>query len=92
MSRTIPFTLAVLLAAALVAPGQPGGPAFTAVHGVDAAAYQKWFDRARADGYRVVYVNGYDAGGKAQYAGVAVKEKNPPAWEGRHNLTAAEYQ
>src|SRR5436309_13945906 len=92
MRRTIPFALALLLAAAMLAPGQPPGSGYTAVHGVDAAGYQKWLDRAKRDGFRPVSVNGYDAGGKAAFAAVAVKEKAAAAWEAKQNLTSDEYQ
>jgi CubicO group peptidase (beta-lactamase class C family) len=74
-----------------------GGPAFArgeflAVHGETSGSYQTWFDRAVSAGYRLVYVNGYDAGGQPRFAAVAVKDGRGFAWEARHDLTSDQYQ
>jgi N-acyl-D-amino-acid deacylase len=90
MCRTVP-ALALVLAAGLAA-GQPAAPPLIAVHGVDAAGYQKWVEKAKRGGFRPTSVTGYDAGGKTAFAAVAVKEKAAVPWEAKHGLTSAEYQ
>jgi hypothetical protein len=72
--------------------GPASGQTFKAVHGVDGAGYQEWFDRVMKDGYRPVYVNGYDTGTRAAYAAVAVRDAKAPGWMARHALTSEEYQ
>src|SRR5262245_44585892 len=92
MSRTIVSRVAFLLTLSLLTPAAAFAQPFEAVHGVDAVAYQAWFNRVTTTGYRPVYVNGYDAGGRVAFAGVAVKDANPPLWEARHGLTLEEFQ
>jgi hypothetical protein len=65
---------------------------YRSVHGADSDHYQQWVNKVKADGYRPVYVNGYDGGGLALFAGVALKEAAAPAWEERHDLTSDQYR
>lgn len=67
------------------------GPAWVARHGLTSAEYQEQFTKLGKQGYRLVYVSGYDIGGKDHYAAIWEK-KSGPAWVARHGLTAAEYQ
>jgi CubicO group peptidase (beta-lactamase class C family) len=67
------------------------GPEWQARHGLSAADYQKVFDDFLKQGFRLTWVTGYQSGGIVKFA--AIWEKKPgPAWEARHNLSAAEYQ
>src|SRR5262249_54365592 len=60
-------------------------------HGLSTADYQKAFDDLVKQGFRLTWVTGYEVSGAVKYA--AIWEKKPgPAWEGRHGLTASEYQ
>ena len=65
--------LALLLLPALAGPAR-AVDGFRAAHGLTAAAYQRWFDQAAADGLRVIYVNGYDVGGEPRCKGARVGE------------------
>lgn len=67
------------------------GPAWAARHGLSSAAYQKAFDDFAKDGYRLVYVNGYEVDGVNRYAAIWEKRGGPPL-VARHGLTAAQYQ
>jgi hypothetical protein len=60
------------------------------IHGVDSRGLQAWLDRARSDGFRPVFMNGYAVGGAPQFAGIAVADETP--WEAGHGLTFAELQ
>jgi len=42
-------------------------------------------------GYRLVHVNGYTAGGQDRYAAIWEKSAGP-AWVARHGLSSAQYQ
>jgi hypothetical protein len=67
--------------------------AFTwqARHGLDGAAYQQTFNELLAQGFRLTSVCGYSEGRDARYNAVW-QQKDGPAWEARHGLTAEEYQ
>src|SRR5204863_4365852 len=54
-------------------------------------AYHAWFDSALKAGYRVVYLNGYDADGEVRYAAAAIKDGAEIATEVRYNLSAQDY-
>jgi CubicO group peptidase (beta-lactamase class C family) len=68
-----------------------GGPAWGARHNLTAAEYQKAFDDFFKQGYRLVHVSGYSAGGSARFAAIWEKSSGV-AWQARHNLSAADYQ
>ena len=70
---------------------QKPGPAFIARHGISGAEYQAQFDQAASQGYRLVDVSGYEAGGEPRYTGIWEQEGGP-AWVGRHGISAADYQ
>ena len=67
------------------------GPAWEARHNLSAADYQKAFDDFYKQGYRLVHVSGYAAGGSPRFAAIWEKSGGP-AWQARHNLSAADYQ
>jgi hypothetical protein len=68
-----------------------GGPPWQARHGLSSAAYQQFFDRMVAEGYRPAAVRGYAVGGQATYA--ALFEKRPgPAFVARHGIDGRAYQ
>jgi len=74
-----------------IVPEVPVG-GWIARHGLTAEKYQEAFnDYVGNHGMQLVDVSGY---GNAQplYAALWVKTANPPAWQARHGLTAAEYQ
>jgi hypothetical protein len=67
------------------------GPAWVARHGLSANAYQQEFDTLKQQGYRLVYINGYDVGGQDHYAAIWEKRQGP-AWVAHHRLTSDQYQ
>jgi len=67
------------------------GPAWQARNGLSGADYQKTFDDLLKQGYRLTWVDAHEVGGSVRYEGIWEKESGP-AWQARHNLTAAEYQ
>jgi hypothetical protein len=67
------------------------GPAYQARHGLSSAQYQAAFDDLTGQGYRPVLVNGYTVGGQAQFAAI-FERSSGPAFEARHDLSAAQYQ
>lgn len=85
------------LASLGIEPGRRAAEAATtdvdwaARHGLTAAEYQAEFARLAGQGYRLVDVSGYEAGGQARYAGIWERSGGPP-WQARHGLTAAQYQ
>jgi CubicO group peptidase (beta-lactamase class C family) len=66
--------------------------AYTAIHGVDAQAYQTWVARTVADGFRLINVNGTDNGGSPAFSAVAVKDGKQLGWEAHHDQTLQDYQ
>ncbi|WP_204358409.1 hypothetical protein [Streptosporangium sp. 'caverna'] len=60
-------------------------------HNLTSAQYQAEFDRLTGRGYRLVHVDGYEAGGRALYAAIWERSSGP-AWIARHGLTSAQYQ
>ncbi|HYZ75922.1 MAG TPA: serine hydrolase [Gaiellaceae bacterium] len=68
-----------------------GGPAWAARHGLTSSKYQAAFDHYKKTGYRLTHVSGYAVGGAPRFAAIWQKTSGP-AWQARHNLTAAQYQ
>jgi hypothetical protein len=68
-----------------------GGPAFQARHNLTSAEYQQTFDQLVGQGFRLRVVSGYAVGGEARFAAIWEKSGGP-AFQARHNLTAAQYQ
>jgi N-acyl-D-amino-acid deacylase len=75
----------VALLAALVVSLALSGPAWAekswcAVHGYTGKQFKEW-DDGEAKDYRLLYLNGYDAGGRPLFAALAVKEeKSLESW------------
>lgn len=70
------------------------GVEFIGRHDLTSSEYQAAFDDALANGFRLVCVNGYAAGGIARFAAIwhrGADGANQP-WQGRHGLDAAGYQ
>src|SRR5215467_2457422 len=67
------------------------GPEWQARHGLSAADYQKAFDDFFKQGYRLTWVTGYESGGVVKFAAIWEKTSGP-AWQARHNMSAADYQ
>ena len=61
------------------------GVSWAARHGLTTAEYQAEFSRLVGLGYRLVDVSGYEAGGRARYAGIWERSTGP-AWQARHGL------
>lgn len=74
---------------ALFAMGQAPLPGYSAVHGIDEPAYQKWVS-GLGQGVRPTFVNVHVLQGKPKFSAVAVQDTR--LWTARHNLTAADYQ
>ena len=74
---------------ALFATGQAPLPGYSAVHGADEPAYQKWVS-GLAKGFRPTFVNVHVLNGKPKFSAVAVQDTR--LWTARHSLTAADYQ
>ena len=68
-----------------------GGPAFQARHNLTAAQYQQTFSQLVGQGFRLKYVDGYTIGGQPRFAAIW-EQGGGPAFQARHNLTAAQYQ
>jgi len=67
------------------------GAVRTARHGLTPDQYQQEFDKLSGDGFRLVNIDGYTVGGKANYAAIWEKSPGPPQ-VARHGLSADEYQ
>lgn len=72
--------------------GVSGAASFRAIHGASSEAYNAWAQKAAADGYQVIFIDGVGAGSVAQFAAVAEKGADPPPTEAHIDLTGAEYQ
>jgi hypothetical protein len=70
---------------------QLNGPPWRAVHDLTATQYQQAFDQDVAQGFRPVWVSGYGVIGQDRYAAI-FEQRQSPAWQARHGLTAAQYQ
>ncbi len=65
--------------------------AWVSHHGMSSATYQKKFDQYVAQGFRLVWVDGYAVGGQDRYA--AIWDKSPSgAWVAHHGMNSATYQ
>lgn len=69
---------------------QRAGPAWVAIHGVDAAGYQSFFTKWSSEGYHAVLVSATGAISDAVFASV-FEHGNPGPWFGRHGMTAADF-
>ncbi|HUE86497.1 MAG TPA: peptidoglycan DD-metalloendopeptidase family protein [Vicinamibacterales bacterium] len=67
-----------------------GGFIEVARHGISAACYQDVFNQITSEGYRPVFVDGYDAGGDLFFN--ATFRPAGPASVAQHGLTGSEYQ
>lgn len=68
------------------------GPEWVARHGLSSDDYQKAFDDYGKQGFRLVYVDGFEVGGKDQYAAIWEKSSSSTPWAARHGLSAEDYQ
>ncbi|MEF3366432.1 hypothetical protein V3H18_07785 [Methylocystis sp. 9N] len=68
-----------------------GSQGWAARHNIDAATFQREFDRWTGQGYRLVAVSGYNVNGQDRYAAIWEKRASPP-WQARHGLTSGQYQ
>ena len=66
------------------------GPAWQARVGLSGADYQTAFDSFAKQGYRLVWVTAHDAGGSPHFEAIW-EQRNGPAWQAHHDLTAATY-
>ncbi len=66
-------------------------PAWVARHGMTGAEYQTEFNKNGGQGFRLVWVNGYNVGGNIFYAAIWDKSAGG-AGIARHGMTSAEYQ
>lgn len=69
---------------------QRGGPAWVAIHGVDAAGYQAFFTKWSNEGYYPVLVSVAGPVNDAVFASV-FEQGNPGPWFGRHGMTPADF-
>ncbi len=67
------------------------GPAWLARHGMTSSGYQAAFDKAVAQGHRLVHVDGYWTPAGVRYAAIWERRKGGP-WVARHGLTSGQYQ
>jgi murein DD-endopeptidase MepM/ murein hydrolase activator NlpD len=67
------------------------GFAEVARHGVPASDYQAVFDDVTTAGYRLVWIDGYDAGGNTHYNAIFRPAGNV-GWRARHGISSADYQ
>lgn len=69
---------------------QGGAGPWRSRHGLDATAYQREFDAAIRDGFRLRQVCAYAVGGAARYA--AIWDTGNTPWQGRHGRDGEAYQ
>ena len=69
---------------------QRAGPAYAAVHGVDANGYQAFFTKWSKAGYHPVLVSATGEIGDAVFAAV-FEQGDPGPWLGRHGMTSADF-
>jgi len=72
-------------------PSFSSGLAEIARHGVPAADYQLLFDHASGSGYRPVWIDGFEVGGRL-YFNVLFRPRGGTSWAGFHNLNGDSYQ
>ena len=69
----------------------PNGPAWASFHGLDAAAYQREFDRLSRQGFVPTDINVACVNNDVRYCVVYDKIPNAPAGIARHNLNRAAF-
>lgn len=69
----------------------PNGPAWASFHGLDAAAYQKEFNKWTALGYVPTDLNVACVNNQVKYCVIYDKIANHPAFVARHNIHKAEF-
>jgi CubicO group peptidase (beta-lactamase class C family) len=69
---------------------QRTGPAWVAIHGVNAAAYQTFFTKWSNEGYLPVLVSAAGPFNNALFASV-FEHGDPGPWLGRHGMTSADF-
>jgi len=69
---------------------QRAGPAWQAIHGVNAADYQSFFSKWSAAGYYPVLVSATGQSNDAVFASV-FEQGNPGPWSAQHGMTLAEF-
>ena len=69
---------------------QRAGPAWVAIHGVDAAGYQSFFTKWSNEGYYPVLVSATGTINDVVFASV-FEQGNPGPWFGRHGMTPADF-
>ncbi|MEW2402524.1 hypothetical protein [Streptomyces sp. NPDC046862] len=70
---------------------QRPGPSFEARHGLTASQYQQTFNDLVSQGFRPLHVSGYSSGGVDLFAAI-FEQRQGPAFQARHGLTASQYQ
>lgn len=65
-------------------------PGWVAVHGINAAQYQSWFNTWAAQGYASQLVSATGSGSNAVFAAVMIQGVTG-GWIARHNLSAADF-
>ncbi|NND61392.1 MAG: peptidoglycan DD-metalloendopeptidase family protein [Gammaproteobacteria bacterium] len=60
-------------------------------HGVPASSYQQLFDDMVANGYRPIWVDGYDVNG-ATYFNAIYNQSNVASWAAAHGMSNTQYQ
>ena len=80
--------VALLFAASLRA----AEPEYISLAGLKAGGFQKFLDDAKSQGYEINYVNGYDVGDHAEFAGEAIKDPAKREFEARFNMSSDEYR
>ncbi|MFK8014090.1 MAG: peptidoglycan DD-metalloendopeptidase family protein [Gammaproteobacteria bacterium] len=60
-------------------------------HGVPAASYQALFDTMTANGYRPVWVDGYESNGSTFYNAI-FNQSTVTSWAAAHGMTSSSYQ
>ncbi len=70
----------------------PNSPKWAAKHGLNAADYQKEFDKMKGKGFQLTDISGYNVGGADKYAAIWEETTEAPQWQACHGLNAADYQ
>ena len=99
-TRTLPFPvptrrfalLAVAVCLLYTAPLRAADEYYS-LAGLKAAGFQKWIDKAKSQGYEIIYVNGCQVGDHVEYAGVAYKHPDSKVQgDARFDMTEQEYR
>ncbi len=84
--------LAAAVALLFAAPLRAANVEYTSLAGIKAAGLQKFLDDAKDQGYEPVYINGYDVGDHAEFAGVAIKDPDKKPFESKFDMNNDEYK